>query len=93
MSEWPWGEGEHQETFSRAWCLGCKEWCYKPRDDSEYEVLCLCCREPLYVLRIAELEAELAKFEPCETQDHIHSTYTGFSVVTGGRRVYHKEGE
>ncbi len=95
MTAWPWGNYEHQETATRAWCFGCNEWCYEPEDDSEdeYWALCLCCREPLYVLRIAELETELARFRPCETQDHIHSTYTGFSVVTRGRKVYHKEAE
>ena len=59
MTAWPWGNYEHQETATRAWCFGCNEWCYEPEDDSEdeYWALCLCCREPLYVLRIAELEA------------------------------------
>ena len=141
MSEWPFGTGTHYPSI-RSWCIRCQESCYDPTTSGfGYDALCLCCREPLYVLRIAELEAEveatrpimsnlgelvalladgttpllprpewdqdvafvafvvdglraeLAKFKECETQDHIHSTYTGFSVVTRGRKVYHKEWE
>ena len=71
MTAWPWGNYEHQETATRAWCFGCNEWCYEPEDDSEdeYWALCLCCREPLYVLRIAELETELARFQPCSLNE------------------------
>lgn len=93
MSEWPFGTGTHYPSI-RSWCIRCQESCYDPTTSGfGYDALCLCCREPLYVLRIAELEAELARFKECETQDHIHSTYTGFSVVTRGRKVYHKEWE
>ena len=58
MTAWPWGNYEHQETATRAWCFGCNEWCFKPEDESDADdwELCHCCREPLYVLRIAELE-------------------------------------
>ena len=58
---WPWGEGAHRATGRRSWC-SCGEWCYEPADDQGYELLCHCCREPLYIWRIAELEAEVSRF-------------------------------
>ena len=52
---WPWGEGKHYHTKYRAWC-SCGEWCYEPEFSDQYDQLCMCCREPLYELRMAELE-------------------------------------
>lgn len=64
---WPWGECEHEiRGTARKWC-GCGEWCSDPAEEARemmrradaYWMLCRCCREPLYQLRIAELEGEL----------------------------------
>lgn len=71
---WPWGECEHEiRGTARKWC-GCGEWCSDPavearemmRRADAYWMLCRCCREPLYLLRIAELEVEIAKFHKCD---------------------------
>ncbi len=56
MSEWPFGTVTHYPSI-RSWCIRCQESCYDPTTSGfGYDALCLCCREPLYVLRIAELE-------------------------------------
>ena len=56
-SEWPYGVGTHYPSI-RSWCIHCQESCYDPETSGfGYDALCHCCREPLYVLRIAELEA------------------------------------
>ena len=66
MSEWPFGTGTHYPSI-RSWCIRCQESCYDPTTSGfGYDALCLCCREPLYVLRIAELEYDLA-----ESQMHV----------------------
>ncbi len=90
---WPWGEGKHYHTKYRAWC-SCGEWCYEPESLDQYEELCMCCREPLYKLRIAELESELAKFQECKVNipspdGSSCEAETGHHV----RTVYHKEDE
>ena len=71
---WPWGECEHEDRGAgRRWCE-CGESCFEPgsearemiHPDDAYWMLCRCCREPLYQLRIVELEAELARFRRCD---------------------------
>ena len=71
---WPWGECDHYSIGPfRAWCK-CGEHCTDPHaqgsellnpDDAAW-MLCRCCREPLYQLRIAELEAGPAMLRRCE---------------------------
>ena len=69
-TKWPYGVGTHYPSI-RSWCIRCQESCYDPETSGfGYDALCLCCREPLYHLRIAELEAELAKFHLCDRRDH-----------------------
>lgn len=67
QARWPWGVGEHRDTRDRSWCFGCSDWCYEPTGLALYDLLCRCCTEPLYQLRIAELEAELARFHECSS--------------------------
>ena len=81
---WPWGECEHADQGAgRRWC-SCGEWCFEPgsearemiRPDDAYWSLCRCCREPLYQLRIAELEElvkELANFR--EGVRYVHQVH------------------
>lgn len=58
---WPWGCGKHgniicEGSAQSSWCDECAGWCWSPDTMDSYWDLCLCCREPLYQLRIAELE-------------------------------------
>lgn len=110
---WPWGIGYHVEDggegFTR--CNYCAESCADPillsdvkREEEAYRDLCPCCREPLYQLRIAELENELAKFYVCDESEgcfddrgRLHGPqgweYVGMALVEGGVArctVYHK---
>lgn len=103
---WPWGECEHEiRGTARKWC-GCGEWCLDPavearemmNPDDAYWRLCRCCREPLYQLRIAELEGELAKFHKCDGDGWC--TLDGYPLhfkdgertrSSKTRTVYHKE--
>ena len=65
-SKWPFGVGTHYPSI-RSWCIRCQESCYDPETSGfGYDALCLCCREPLHALRIAELEAKLASSRKAE---------------------------
>lgn len=101
---WPWGECEHADQgVGRRWC-SCGEWCFEPgsearemiHPDDAYWSLCRCCREPLYQLRIAELEGEVAKFRICKPLSPWfdpkveNGCYDYGSEVFHGRAVYHK---
>ena len=96
---WPWGGCDHSSIVGanyRIWCFSDHEWCYPPEDGLEY--LCRCCKEPLYELRIAELEAEYVECEEsngCYKSDgFIHSCPPlSFSEPGPIRRVFHKVGE
>jgi hypothetical protein len=107
---WPWGECAHyMEGPNRGWC-GCGEWCTPLADaardtlrpDDVYWSLCRCCRKPLYQLRIAELEAELASFRKCSLPGdncpvddcRVRYEMDGAALRTEySRTVYHKEDE
>lgn len=66
---WPWGRGPHEFHGSKVAgkCRECEAVCISPAHmleveegvEDAYAELCRCCREPLYQLRIAELEDEL----------------------------------
>lgn len=65
---WPWGVGPHEFHGSKVAgkCRECEAVCINPAHmlevgesvEDAYAELCHCCREPLYQLRIEELEAE-----------------------------------
>ncbi len=65
-TKWPYGVGTHYPSI-RSWCIRCLDSCYDPETSGfGYDALCLCCREPLHALRIAELEAKLASSRKAE---------------------------
>lgn len=61
MNKWPFSLSAHGAMGEDyLYCLKCNEKCYNPEGEEGYDFLCVCCKEPLYELRIAELESELA---------------------------------
>ena len=87
FANWPWGSGEHQKNYGidkeRVRCFECGEGCYSPHTDGDLEFVCMCCREPLYELRIAELErfanAVCAEYE--EYPDDPTQPFAGYELV------------
>ena len=87
---WPWGKGPHEFHGSKVAgkCRECEAVCTSPAHmleigesaEDAYAELCSCCREPLYQLRIAELESELGKATTCPMCDegyppHVCASY------------------
>ena len=75
---WPWGIGRHasEDAEKVTECIDCDDACLKPLQVADYDDLCSCCREPLYQLRIAELEElvkELANFR--EGVRYVHQVH------------------
>lgn len=83
---WPWGRSSHSETYrkeDRSWC-SCGEWCRDPAFTLDYNQVCMCCREPLYELHIAELEAQLEHATACPMCEEgypLHSCATYLDLV------------
>lgn len=76
----PYFEYVGSMTGKEPYCEACEMFCVS-------DALCNCCKVVAQAKRIAELEAELAKFQPCPDQ----AILRGF--MHGDRNVYHKEGE
>lgn len=71
---WPWGNGKHGEPVGgvsarSSLCDSCHEWCFRPYEGSYYQHLCRCCKEPLYQLKIAELEAGVERLKQAQNSE------------------------
>ena len=79
-ANWPWGGGTYKKRIR---CVDCHEWCYEPHTGGDLEFVCRCCREPLYQLRIAELErftkAVCAEYD--EYPDDPTQPFAGYDLV------------
>ena len=85
----PCGPGAHRRVPSGFWCNRCEQICGAGETYG-----CVCCERVLLKARIAELEAELAKYKKCDSCTEILFEHFAASRKDEFHRAaFHKEWE